>query len=554
LIVELLNSAVASRLAKLAEERGLSEPPPVVSAPPPKHLPGADISFPWPLAAAKKLKIKPLELAEACAQAVNESVFQPLGSDSKAKAAPPGFLNIELGPGDLARNLGELLADPCCGCRDADTPARRILLEYVSANPTGPVHLASGRAATLGDCLARILKRRGHKVRTEYYINDAGRQVRLLGASVKARFEQINGKDTPIPEGGYQGEYIKDMAADAPADAAEWTETEFSQYAVDRMLGDHKADMALFGARFDRWFLESELHQAKKLDKALETLRAKGRVFEKDGAVWLGSAGEDSEDDKDRVLVRSDGTPTYFLADIAYHEDKFERGNDELIDIWGADHHGYVPRMKEAVAALGRPKGSFKVIVHQLVRLFRGKEAVRMSKRAGEFISLRELVKEAGLDACRFFFAMRTPNAHMNFDVELAKKQTNENPVFYVQYVHARICSIFREAVERGLLDPGAGVDADLEALKVPEERALLVKLAWFPEALRNCERDLSPVPLPTYLMDLGGLYHKFYEVCRVLDPEDPELSRARLALCAGVRAVIGDGLSLLGVSAPEKM
>jgi arginyl-tRNA synthetase len=542
-ILERLLRDLEAGLSGWAKSQGVDAPPPVVLKPAPPNLPDADVSTPWPLAAAKAAKRKPLEIAQEAAGAASVP-------GAALSATPPGFINARLEGAALAENLKSLLADP--ERYGAGTGGRDVNLEFVSANPTGPVHVASARAATLGDSLARILRRRGHTVRTEYYVNDAGRQVENLGLSVKARFDEARGRAAEIPEGGYHGEYIKEIAASVPAEAEEWAPEDFGRFAVERNLASHKADMEKFGVSFDRWFLESELHEAKAIERAIEKLKGLGKVYEKDGAVWLGTGGEDGEDDKDRVLVRQDGRPTYFLADIAYHQDKLDRGAKELIDIWGADHHGYLPRMKDAIAALGYPKGTFQAIIHQLVKLFRGKDAVKMSKRAGEFVTLRELVDEAGLDACRFFFAMRTPNAHMNFDIELAKKQSNENPVFYVQYVHARVCSIFREARERGLL--GDAADKALAALDHPAERALLLKLAWFSEALRACEKELSPNALSTYLTELAGLYHKFYEHCHVLDPENPEKSKARLALCSGVRAIIAEGLGLLGVGAPERM
>ncbi|HVE14040.1 MAG TPA: arginine--tRNA ligase [Elusimicrobiota bacterium] len=549
MILERLRADAARVLNDWAKAQG-GEAPPVVMSPAPEHV-AADVCIPWPLAAAKVLKRKPLEIA---AQAAAELAELP--GVAKAEPAPPGFVNITLDLMALGANLEHALAPGERG-HGYDPEARRdILIEFVSANPTGPVHLASSRAATLGDSLTRILRRRGHKVWAEYYVNDVGRQVKMLGLSVKARWDQAHGKDVPLPEDGYQGEYIKDVAAAAPPEAAGWSPEDFSRFSIERMLGEHKRDMEAFGVRFDRWFRESELHAAKALDKALAKLRSLGKVYDKDGAVWLGSTGEGSEDDKDRVLVRKDGLPTYFLADIAYHLDKLSRGHKELIDILGADHHGYVPRMKAAIAALGYPPGTLHAIVHQLVHLFRGNVQVKMSKRAGEFITLNELVEEAGLDACRFFFALRTANAHMNFDLELARKQSSENPVYYVQYVHARICSIFREAATRNVLPAGTPLarGAALLALKEPSERALLLKIAGFPEVLRVCERELSPHPLANYLMELAGLYHPFYEKCRVLDPAAKELSAARLTLCDGVRTVIADGLGLLGVSAPEQM
>ena len=541
MILEKLQQDIETRLHEWAKSEGAQAPTPVLLKPAPENLPDFDLSSPWPLSMAKPLKRKPLQIAEDAVTTLNGTEF---------KASPPGFINIKLSSEILIENLKSLIASPAEYAKGDGK--RNINLEFVSANPTGPVHVASARAATLGDSLARILRRRGHTVCTEYYVNDAGRQVENLGLSVKARYEQAKGKEAEIPEGGYQGDYIKDIAASVPPEAENWDAAAFGQFAVDQNLASHKADMEKFGVVFDRWFLESELHKAKALDAAIEKLKALGKVYDKDGATWLGTGGEDGEDDKDRVLVRQDGRPTYFLGDIAYHQNKIERGAKELIDIWGADHHGYLPRMKDAITALGYEKGTFQAIIHQLVRLFRGTEAVKMSKRAGEFVTLRELVNEAGLDACRYFFAMRTPNAHMNFDIDLAKKQSSENPVFYVQYVHARVCSIFREAAERGI--EGIADDTSLVALDHSAERALLLKLAWFAETLRSCEKELSPTALTTYLGELAGLYHKFYENCHVLDDKNPEKSKARLTLCAGVRALIAEGLGLLGVSAPERM
>jgi len=546
-ILEQLKRDCDAALSSWAAAQGAAACPVAAWTAAPEHV-LADISLPWPMAAAKALKRRPLDVAAEVA-----ALLAKIPGVAKAEAAPPGFANLTLDPNALDQNLREVRSAQNHGFDPA--AKRNILIEFVSANPTGPVHLASSRAATLGDSLARILRRRGHAIKTEYYVNDVGRQVRLLGLSVKARWEESRGEPSPIPEGGYQGEYIKDLAAAAGAEASRWSPEEFSNFAVERMIADHRRDMEAFGVRFDRWFRESELHAAKGLDAALAKLKSLGKVYEKDGATWLGSSGEGSEDDKDRVLVRQDGQPTYFLADIAYHLDKLSRGHAELIDILGADHHGYVPRMKAAIAALGYPAGTLHAIVHQLVHLFRGSVQVKMSKRAGDFITLRELIEEAGLDACRFFFALRTANAHMNFDLELAKKQSQENPVYYVQYVHARICSIQREAASRlGLAESKLGAVSPSAALAEPSERALLLKIAWFPETLRVCERELSPHPLANYLMELAGLFHAFYEKCLVLDPKDPARSLARLALCDGVRAVIADGLGLLGVQSPEKM
>ncbi len=545
MILEHLEESATRAILAWARKNGPERPAPVAFTQPPGHV-KTDVCLPWPLSAGKALKRKPLDVAEEIAAALKD-----LPEIESAEASPPGFVNLRLSAAALGENLAAVLGSPG-SCGSASAEKRRILIEYVSANPTGPVHLASGRAATLGDSLARILRRLGHTIATEYYVNDVGRQIELLGLSVKARWDEAHGKDAALPEDGYKGDYIKDLAETAPAEASGWDPAAFGRFALERMLSSQRTDMESFGVKFDRWFRESELHESKALDKALEQLKKRGRVAEKDGAIWLSTAGN-SDDDKDRVLIRKDGRPTYFLGDIAYHQNKLDRGFKELIDIWGADHHGYVPRMKDAIAALGHPKGTFHPIVHQMVRLFRGKQAVKMSKRAGEFVTLKELTKEVGPDACRFFFARHTPNAHMNFDIELAKKRTQENPVYYVQYVHARIASIFREAKEQKIEFTPAGGEA-LSRLKEPAERDLLIKIAWFPSILRSCEKELSPHPLPTYLMELGGLYHVFYEKCRVLDKSNSELCRARMTLCRGVQAVIADGLALLGVSAPERM
>jgi arginyl-tRNA synthetase len=549
MIIAALEKSLSARAAAWAEKAGLPLPKSLELSAPPPHV-KADVSLPWPMAMAKAAKRNPLELAKELA-----AELAGVMEIEKAEAAPPGFVNLTLKTSALCANLKAITLDPRTYGRDASGRERSILLEFVSANPTGPLHLASGRGASLGDSLARILRRLGRKVMTEYYVNDAGGRVELLGQSVKARYEQAHGKDTPVPEKGYQGEYLKDVAAQAPAEAAGWDAQTWGKHAMAVLLASHKEDMKAFRTAFDRWYLESELHASGEIEKTLDYLKGRGMVYEKESALWLGtSADKEAADDKDRVLVKSDGKPTYFLPDIAYHRTKYERGAKELIDIFGADHHGYVPRMKAAIAALGYRPESYHAIVHQLIHLYRGQEAVKMSKRAGEFVRLSEVVAEVGVDACRFFFAMRTADSHLNFDLELAKKQTSENPVYYCQYVHARVCSIFREAAKQGILEGSQAPFPAAKDLGTPEERAILNKLAWFPTALKTCERDLSPHQLANYVLELAGLFHPFYEKCRVVDPANKELSAARLALCAGVRDVIAQALDLLGVSAPEQM
>lgn len=545
MIVAALRKKLAHEARKWALQAGVSLPEQLAVNAPPAHV-KADLSLPWPLAAAKAAKKNPIELAKSLAEHLAKVPEVEL-----AAAAPPGFVNITLRNTALVANLKAITLAPQAYGEDEGGPKTKILVEFVSANPTGPLHMASGRGATLGDSLVRILKRLGREAKAEYYVNDGGDRVVLLGQSIMARY-----KGTPVPEKGYQGEYLVDLAAAAPDIKKDWDAQSWGRYAMDALLASHKDDMVIFDASFDRWYLESELFASGAVEKTLEFLKGRGMVFEKDGAVWLGTMNaEGSTDDKDRVLVKNTGKPTYFLPDIAYHKDKYDRGFDRVIDIFGADHHGYVPRMKAAIAALGKPPESYHAIVHQLIHLFRGQEAVKMSKRAGTFIPLRELLDEAGKDACRFFFALRTPDSHLNFDLELAKKQSSENPVFYVQYVHARICSIFRKAAETGLFPAGSPMPMpNARFLTAPEERALLNKLAWLPEVLLDCERLLSPHPLGNYLMELAGLFHPFYEKCPVVTAEDPEQGKARLLLIAGVRDAIREGLGLLGVSAPEQM
>jgi arginyl-tRNA synthetase len=503
-------------------------------AAPPPHI-KADASIAWPIAGAKLLKKPPLKIAEELAAAIGGSV--------EAGVVPPGFVNLKFTPAFLFAALRDL--EKPGSLRRPELAGEKINLEFVSANPTGPMHLASGRGATLGDSLARIWKELGAEVATEFYVNNVGRQVEKLGLSLKARFE-----DQEPPADGYQGEYLVTLAAALPPEASGWSNTQFSEYAVAEMLKLHKADMAAFGAQFDRWFLESELHESGAPAKALATIKERGMAYDKDGAVWFGSSTELESDDKDRVLVKADGRNTYFLNDIAYHLNKFSRGFKRLIDILGADHHGYVPRMEAAVKALG--SGEFKVIIHQQVSLLRGKEVVKMSKRAGDFISLKELVDDVGADACRFFFASRGPNTHLNFDIELAKKKSNENPVYYVQYVHARIASIFDNAPAKGV-NPAAGFDEGKVEVN-PEERALMLKLLWLEKALSDCVRDNSPHHLTTYLTELAASFHSFYDQHKVLVPETPEVTAYRLFLLKAVKGVIAKGLGLLGVSAPERM
>jgi arginyl-tRNA synthetase len=507
--------------------------PPLSFLPPPAHIDG-DISLNWAMQAAKVIRTNPADVAKkAC------KIIEDCPQAQSCSFTATGFINVKL----TDEFLAAAASDRRLKNRDArpdGAPAQKILIEFVSANPTGPLHVASGRGASLGDSLVKIFRALGYNCAGEYYINDAGNQAELLGASLQARV-----KGELLPENGYHGEYLIELAKNLPKNLPR---EEYGRYAMETLIKSHREDMELFGVEFAEWFRESRLHEENAPAKTLEFLKSRQNVYEKDGAVWLGTTSD--KDDKDRVLVRKDGRPTYFLADIAYHKNKYKRGYSRLIDIWGADHHGYVARMKAAVKALGESEESFTVVIHQLVHLINDGEKVKMSKRAGSFITLRELVGSVGRDACRFFFASRTPNAHLNFDVALAKKRTNENPVFYVQYVHARISSIFKTAAQAGIA-PAARVDfKNLSA----QERALLGKMLWFKRVLTNCANDLSPHHLTAYLMELSSLFHSFYDSCRVIDGANKELSASRLFICAMVKERIAKGLELIGVSAPEKM
>jgi arginyl-tRNA synthetase len=461
------------------------------------------------------------------------------------------------------RQLGEAY-----GC-DTWGQGRRLLLEFVSANPTGPLNIVSARAASVGDSLARILRSQGVEVATEYYVNDAGNQAQLLGASLAARWQQGQGQDVSIPEEGYQGEYIaalaREIAAEYPAEleaantgAQGALPAFFRKHGVEKIVGWHQAALADFGVTFTNWFHEIDLVEPPRdspivpVDIVVGQLQAQGYLYDKDQATWFRST--DFADDKDRVLIKNDGTKTYLTTDIAYHVYKYARGYSELIDIWGPDHHGYIARMQAAMQALGRPAESFKVLIAQQVNLLENGAPVAMSKRAGVFITMADLIKDVGRDVARFFFLMRSTDAHLDFDLDLARKHTDENPVFYVQYAHARICSILAKAQEEQWQVPENAAPLAFTQPAVPEELAMVRALTAFPEIVEAAARNLEPHTVAFYLRDLATEFHRFYTLCRVLDPEARERSLVRLALIDATRLVLRNGLGLLGIGAPEKM
>ncbi|HWP35012.1 MAG TPA: arginine--tRNA ligase [Thermodesulfobacteriota bacterium] len=501
----------------------------------------------------------PRAIAEALAAEI-----RALGRElvASVEVAGPGFLNLVVSDDAWRAVLREAVrAGARYGAADVGRGAR-VQVEFVSANPTGPLHVGAARNAAVGDALANLLAFAGYRVWREYYINDYGSQIELLGRSVYVRYAERFGRRLPMPEEGYHGEYIRELAAEiAEADGPRHLDrpeaevaAEFAERAVARLLEAIRRDLDDFGVRFDAWFSERSLYapgaRGGGVEGALAALRRAGHVYEQDGALWFRSSA--FGDDKDRVVVRADGRPTYFASDIAYTKDKYERGFDRLYFVWGADHHGYVPRMKAVARALGRDPDTLRVTIIQLVRLVRGGVEVKMSKRAGEYTTLRDLLDEVGRDAARFFLLMRRADAPLDFDLELAKRQEADNPVYYVQYAHARIASVLRLAAERGVPVPGPD-DADLRRLTDPDELDLARAIAAFPALVEDCARSEEPHHVTFYLQDLAGRFHAYYNRVRILE-SDPALAAARLLLARAVQVALRNGLALLGVSAPERM
>ncbi len=473
--------------------------------------------------------------------------------------AGPGFLNFFLSTGWLEKAMADIWKKgPLYGSTDYGA-GKKILLEFVSANPTGPLNVVNARAAAIGDCLASLLEASGYQVAREFYVNDAGHQVDLLAQSLEARYRQQLGENAPLPENGYRGEYLVDIAGELVSQKAdsllelsglerhEW----LKKYAVSHMVAKQRDTLLEYGLQYDTWFSEKSLREAGVPEATLEQLSDRGFLYEKDGALWLKST--EFGDDKDRVVVKSDGEMTYLVPDIAYHKNKLERGFDHLIDILGPDHHGYVDRLKAGIAALGYPEESLEVIIAQTVRLVRGNQVVKMSKRGGEFISMDELLEEAGKDACRFFFLMRAPSSHLDFDLDLARLQSNENPVYYVQYAHARIASIFRQARQEGFVPALGPNEVEFSLIRETAEIQLMKLLAAFPEEVYEIAEAREPNRLINYMMNVAAAFHSFYTQCRVLG-DDKDLSAARLYVARVCQIVLANALRMAGVSASESM
>ncbi|MGI6488367.1 MAG: arginine--tRNA ligase [Syntrophomonadaceae bacterium] len=474
------------------------------------------------------------------------------------EVAGAGFINFFLRPDwlydvprvvwEAGENYGQELAN-----------GQKIQVEFVSANPTGDLHMGNARGGAIGDSLANILSLAGYEVEREYYINDAGNQIELFGLSLEARYLELCGREFQFPEAGYAGEdvvetvqrFIAEHGDSLVSAEAEARIRALTGYALQEKIAYIKTTLEQFGITYDVWFKESSLHQSGKLSEVIRELKDAGCLYEEDGAWWF-KAGVEEGEAKDEVVIRNNGTPTYFAADIAYHQNKFERGFDQVINVWGADHHGHVARMKAAVAALGYDPDRLEVLLMQLVRLYRGGEMVRMSKRTGTLVTLNELIEEVGRDAARFFFVMRSADSHLDFDLELAKQESQENPVYYVQYAHARICSILRQAQASGI-EIKSPDQVDVRRLAADEELALLRKVADFPNEILTAAETMGPHRIARYVLELAGMFHSYYNHYRVLN-EEAELRDARLILMEIIRRTIKKALNILGVSAPERM
>ncbi len=544
----------------------------------PKQAEHGDLACNIAMQLAKKLKTNPRQLAERLIEALRAQPAFAEGYVSAVEIAGAGFINLRLSPKTKQAVVARVLAEGLAFGRAAPT-GKKVQVEFVSANPTGPLHVGHGRGAAYGASLSNLLAFCGDEVQREFYINDAGRQMDILAASVWLRYLESLGASVTFPEDGYRADYVRAIAsdlakthgkrferdtatlpqatsaedADAALDAlinhakavlaADWREVH--RFALDAMLADQRDDLGAFGVVYDRWFSEQSLHDSGDIERAMKVLEARGHLLEKEGALWFRSTA--FGDEKDRVVRRENGALTYFASDIAYHLDKFERGYDRMINVWGADHHGYIPRVKGALTALGLDADRLVVSLVQFAVLYRNGEKVAMGKRSGDFVTLRDLRTEVGNDAARFFYVLRKSDQHLDFDLDLAKSQSNENPVYYIQYAHARVCSVFTQAGAE------AAKDADTGLLANPRELVLMQRLGEFPEIVQAAARDLAPHAVAFYLRDLAADFHSYYNAERIL-VEDASLSKARLALCAATRQVLASGLALLGVSAPERM
>ena len=554
-IADLIAGAV-----KRAQDAGDLPPVPIPDTPVerPQRPDHGDYATSLPMRLARSARMSPVDIAGAIAKQIDVE-----GPIEEVTVAPPGFINFRLSTTWLTKQVDAILKEGLAFGNLAIGKGQKVQVEFVSANPVGPIHVGNGRGLALGDTLSRVLEAAGYEVQREYLVNDAGTQTQVFAETLYARYQQLFGREVDMPQGGYPGEYVIEIAEQLRAKhgnsllrpPGEPAPPEVHDEGIELMLADIRKDLEAIGVHYDNWFSERSVYSTGTYETTMELLRERGFVAEREGAVWFVSSSIGEE--KDNVLVRSSGAPTYFASDIAYHYDKFVlRGFDRVINIWGADHQGHVPRMKAAAGALGVDPERLTIIIYQLVTLKRGPELVKLSKRAGDIVTLRELVEEVGADATRYNFVGRAADSHMDFDIELAKAQSSENPVYYVQYAHARINGILTQAAERGV-DYARG---DVSLLTEEAELALIRKMLRLPELVESMAESLEPHQLPYYAMEMATAFHDFYEKCRVLPapdtdgPPDPGVTLARLKLVSAAKVVLARALDLMGMSAPDRM
>jgi len=514
-----------------------------------------DLSTPIAMSLSKKLKKPPKKIAEEIVSLIKND-DRALKIFDSIDIAGPGFINFTFSKTYLRDELKELLGKNSGFLTENIGKGRRVQIEFVSANPTGPLHLGHGRGAALGAALSNLLTDAGYNVEKEYYINDAGRQVKLLGLSVFAKYKQLSGINYPFPKDGYRGDYIEDIAKSFKASGLELKDNnelleEITDFSYRKMIDEIKKDLNDFGVFFDSWQSERELSKKNEVVMSINDLKKRGYIYEKEDALWFKST--EFGDDKDRVVIKKNGEYTYFASDIAYHRKKVEKKFDEIIDIWGADHHGYISRMQGVIQALGYPKDHLRVLLVQLVTILKGGKPVQMSKRAGDFITLREVIDELGPDTTKFLFLTRRSDSHLEVDIEVAKSQTHENPVFYVQYAYARINSIFQKTAEQEIKITAQDLIDFNSELFNSEEMQIIKKLLTYPMIFKNAVLAREPHRITFYLQELAGMFHPYYQKYRVISDND-EFTKTRLAMCEAIRIVLRHGLKILGVNAPEKM
>ena len=542
-------------LARAKEKGELKlETQPAITLDTPREKSHGDLATTLAMTLAKPESKPPRKIAEIIVANIQDED----GIIAKTEIAGPGFINFTFKQDRWRKTLFEIESEgPGYGLKNIGK-GERVLLEFVSANPTGPLHVGHGRGAAIGDALGNLLAAVGYDVTREFYINDAGRQVRLLAQSVYARYQQALGKDVPFPDDGYHGSYIEEIAQgfiklhgrsflDVPFEECV---RQFGDFGKDAMLADIRLDLEAFGVRFDTWFSEATLLKDGSVQRSIDELLESRNCYEADGALWLRSTT--FGDDKDRVVIKKDKSYTYLATDIAYHRNKLGRGFTTLVNIWGADHHGYIPRVQAVIQAFGHPKDSLHVLLVQLVSILRHGQPVPMSKRAGNFVTLRDVVQDVGSDAARYIFLTRRSDSHLDFDLDIAKEQSRENPVYYVQYAHARLASLFREAETRNISIPKSDA-VDLSLLDLEEEQNVIKALAKYPEVIEEAAREYEPHRLTFYLQDLAGLLHNYYFKHRVIT-EDLKRTAVKLFLMKQVKTVIQSALKILGVNAPERM